>query len=314
MMSFSNRRSTIEAMRKASPAERSELISMIQSDEIARAAEDIRPPSDVRLGPLTMTIMEGSRWQWKDAFPSSQLFADEVEKILGYTLSQGQFEHYLGRLKGSANQRDAALADLRVAFFFHRNGFPVTQWRPIGAKNHQGNDTDGEYLLRGPMKVDVFTEVKNRGWESELTPEEKNAGRQHRPKYLSFDGRAVGQYQSIQGAIDKAYEKFAAQTPNLLIIYDDLFISLRHGTDMFANQALYDGHCQGYFRDSKYDHLGAVGIFWAPWTPKRFEYGMKLYLNPCAIKPLPDDLAKGFHGYIPAQQPLHQAKALHIGF
>jgi hypothetical protein len=255
-----------------------------------------------------MTIMEGSRWQWKDAFPSSQLFADEVEKILCYTLYQGQFEQYLGRLRGSANQRDAALAELRVAFFFHRNGFPISQWRPIGAKNRDGNDTDGEYLLRGPMKVDVFTEVKNRGWESELTPEEKQAGRQHRPKYLSFDGRAVGQHQSIQGAIDKAYEKFSVQTPNLLIIYDDLFVSLQHGTDMFANPALYEAS-QGYFKDSKYDHLGGIGIFWAPWTSKGIEYGIKLYLNPHAIKPLPDDLAKGFHGYLPAQPPLRKGKS-----
>jgi hypothetical protein len=296
-------------MRGASPAELSELILKTQAYEIARDAEDIRPPSDVRLGPLTMTIMEGARWQWKDAFPSSQVFADEVEKVLSYALSQGQFEHYLGRLRGSANQRDAALAELRVAFFFHRNRFPVSQWRPIGAKNSKGNDTDGEYMLRGPTKVDVFTEVKNRGWESELTPEEKKAGRQHQPKHLSFDGRAIGQDQNIQDAIDKAYEKFEARTPNLLIIYDDLFVSLQHGTDIFANQALYERNYQGYFSDSKYDHLGGVGIFWAPWTSKGIEYGMKLYLNPYAVKPLPYDLAKGFHGYLPGTENPAQDKA-----
>jgi hypothetical protein len=306
-----------------------EWISQIQAEESARDAEDIRPPSYVQLGPLTMTIMEGSRWQWKDAFPSSQLFADEVEKILSYTLSQDRFEKYLPRLKGRARQRDASLAELRVAFFFHRNGFRVSQWEPIGAQNANGSDTAGEYLIRGPKKVDVFTEIKHRDWQSELGPEEIKAGRQYRPKYLSFEGRAVAQHQSIQAAIDKAYEKFSAQTPNLLIIYDDLFVGLQSGTDTFAHQALYEEYYAGSFKDLKYSKLGGVGIFslirastpilqfngeehelieymmasFETETNESIEYGFNLYLNPTAVTPLPDDLAIGFHGYSPGRLP-----------
>lgn len=263
----------------------------------ARDSTETGPPSHVRLGPLTMTMMERSRWQGKDAFPSSQLFADEVEKVLNFALSNGQFGPYLGLLAGTASQRDAALAELRVAFFFRRNGFRISGWRPVGANNR-----DGEYLLRGPAGVDVFTEVKGPGWESELSKEEINRGRQRQKKHLYCEPRATQPYRAIRLSVDKAYGKFPPDTPNLLVIVDDLFISLAEGTNEFANAALYDVGGGGYFTTADYQNIGGVGVFWVAFNDDEIWYELRLFLNPQATAcALPEDIAKGFHGYLPPQ-------------
>ncbi|PYU95416.1 MAG: hypothetical protein DMG25_04260 [Acidobacteria bacterium] len=68
-------------------------------------------PRHVRIGTLTATV---------DEFPSSQLWADEVERVLAYTAAAGQFERYLGALRGRKSQFESALLELRVAFFLHK--------------------------------------------------------------------------------------------------------------------------------------------------------------------------------------------------
>lgn len=246
-----------------------------------------------------MTMMERSRWQGTDAFPSSQLFADEVEKVLNFALANDQYGDYLGLLAGSVSQRDAALAELRVAFYLRRNGIKISGWRPIGA-----NDREGEYLLCGPSGVNVFAEVKNRGWESELSKEEKVSGRQRQKKHLYCESRMTRPHEAIQGAVDKAYGKFAPATPSLLVIVDDLFIGLKESPTEFASRALYEGG--GYFTTPNYQNLGGVGIFWIEFSDSELWYEFRLFLNPhagpCA---LPEDIAKGFNGYMPppAKEP-----------
>jgi len=246
-------------------------------------------------------MMEGSRWEGKSAFPSSQIWADEVEKVLNFAVCYDQFESYLGLLAGTASQRDSALAELRVAFYFRRNGFKIAAWRPIGEGGREG-----EFSLRGPSNTDVFTEVKGPGWEFELSKEEIEKGRQREPKDIYCEARHVAPSRAIRFAIDKAYGKFTPSAPSLLCIVDDLFISLANGTQQFANEALYDDR-GGYFTTDKYRNLGAVGIFWVVTSDSQVCYEMKLFLNPYATTcGLPDDISKGFHGYLPLRKEAKQ--------
>ena len=76
-------------------------------------------PRHVRIGTLTATVMDGAERRGQDD-PSSQLWADEVERVLAYTAAAGQFERYLGALRGRKSQFESALLELRVAFFLHK--------------------------------------------------------------------------------------------------------------------------------------------------------------------------------------------------
>ncbi|MBW1795635.1 MAG: hypothetical protein JRJ38_14600 [Deltaproteobacteria bacterium] len=183
--------------------------------------------TEITLGPLTSTVIDRARWAGEDDFPSSQLWADEIEKVLNFAKIQGQFEHYLSALSASTSQRDSAIAELRVAFFFHRNQFDIVRWKPIGQHLKQG-----EFLVRGPSYVDTFVEVKSPGWEGQLSDAELKAGRTKQPKYLNADFRSIASWERIQFAIDKAYEKFSPDKPNLLVIVDDLFINLKYNTEI----------------------------------------------------------------------------------
>lgn len=112
------------------PEELRRVISQRQARSSARVRTG--PPSNVRLGPFTSAVVAGSRWVSGDEFPAWQVWADEVEKVLAFGLSQRQFERYLPELHGGHSQRDSALMELRVAFYFHRNDFPIKEWRPVG--------------------------------------------------------------------------------------------------------------------------------------------------------------------------------------
>jgi len=89
---------------------------------------------------------------------------------------------------------------------------------------------EGEYLLRCPSGADVFTEVKSPGWEFELTKEERSAGRIDQPKYKDGEARAVGPWQAIQFAVEKAYPKFLPNVPNLLVVPKSAHLSQNRKT------------------------------------------------------------------------------------
>jgi len=272
-----------------------EAVAARRTEQAVYAAAETRPPSHVKLGPLTIAMMERARWQGTSAFPSSQLFADEIEKILNFAYWNGQFEHYLGHLSGTSSQRDSALAELRVAFFLCRNGFRISTWRPTGE-----GAREGEYSVRGPSAIDIFIEVKSPGWESELKPREIARGRQRQPKDLYCEARFVNPARALRFAIDKAYGKFANNIPNLLVIADDLFIGLGERPQEFAETPLYKAESGGYFATAKYERLGGVGIFSLRNSNTEVWYEMKLFLNPFAAAcSLPADVAQGFQGYAP---------------
>src|SRR2546426_4035945 len=88
--------------------------------------------TEIDLGPLTSRLRDQARWVGQDQFPSSQLWADELEKVLSFSAAQGVFDRYSGDLTASRNQRDSALAELRVAFYLDRNQFRIVEWKPVG--------------------------------------------------------------------------------------------------------------------------------------------------------------------------------------
>ena len=271
-----------------------DLRQIIANRREADAAREKRfPPQYVKLGVLTSTIMDRAEWRGEDEFPSSQLWSDEVERVLSFAHSQEQFGRYLPDLRGRRSQRDSALAELRVAFYFHRNQFRVTTWKPKGA-----NRNEGEFRVCGPSGINVFVEVKSPGWEGELSDAERNAGRTRKPKYLHAEGRAIAPWERIQFSVKKAYKKFSSDSPNLLVIADDLFVSLQHGTELHVGQALYGKLHSGCFADSTYENAGGVRIFWINQNDCEIWYEMKLFLNPNALQDtrLPTDVQLAFYG------------------
>jgi hypothetical protein len=255
-----------------------------------------RGPFAIELGTLTTAIYDRAEWKTEDEYPSWQLFADEAEKLLSFALSRGVFEMYLPELTRRASQRDSALNELRAAFFFDKNGFPVTEWRPVGEP-----PKEGEFAIRCPSGESIFVEVKSPGWEMELSQAERLAGRTKEPKYQNGEGLMIANEDAITFAVEKAYPKFSATTSNLLVVADDLFVSLEHGTEIWADAALYDPRRGGKFTSSSYERLGGVGCFW--WSSKsdQMQYEMPLLVNPLVLPScaLPSVFVQEFRGRTP---------------
>ncbi len=244
---------------------------------------------DVSLGPLASALISNARWRKEDEYPSSQLYANELEDILRFAFEAGRLSHYWRALLGTGSQRDSVLVELRAALHFQRNKLRITEWEPVGL-----DEKAGEFLLQTISGSEIFVEVKSPGWEGELSEEEKKGERKNQPKYIHLETRCVAPWERIQFIVDKAYGKFLPNKPNLLVIVDDLFWELRHGTEMHARESLYTiGRC-GCFIDNHYENLGGVGIFWVENNWLEISYHMNLYINPFAIAPLPRDFQESF--------------------
>lgn len=108
-----------------------------------------------------------------------------------------------------------------MAFYFHRNRFPINCWKPTGRPPKEGEFCIACACASGR---EIFVEVKGPGWESELSSEERLAGRTEKPKYIDGEVHFVSSFEPIVMAVDKAYPKFPDATANLLVIADDLFV------------------------------------------------------------------------------------------
>jgi hypothetical protein len=270
-----------------------ELTRQISAERARQALLD-RPgiPDGVRVGSLTSLVMDGAAWRDTNAYPSAQEWADEAERLFSFAVCHGQFARFLPNLRGRWSQFESAQAELRVAFFLHRNGFKIVEWEPAGAAAFKG-----EFTIEGHSRIPVFTEVKSPGWEGELTPEELKAGRQHQPKDLYCEGRAVAPWERVQFEICKAYKKFDPRNHNLLILTDDLFVGLNHSTEIWANYALYSRRTGGCFIGGGYGNLGGVAFFHVVANTDPIAYGMEIFLNPLALSSvtLPEDVQGAFH-------------------
>ncbi len=176
------------------------------------------PPEHVSIGPLTKIILDGAKLLNEDRFPGRQVWANEIEHILAFLKAEGQFKRFLPRLR--ATERDGALAEARVGFYFHRLGFSILGWEPEAVSGIPG---DLEISWQGSEPL--FLEVKCPRWEGELEENERRAGRKERGKYLNTEVRSVGPVERVVYVIGKALPKFDVANVNLVVVVDDLFLS-----------------------------------------------------------------------------------------
>ena len=228
-------------------------------------------PSYVNLGSLTRVIALGAKWRAEDDFPSNQAWADEVERVLSHLQVHGQFQKYLSRLRGNANQRDGALAEARTSFFFHRNGFSILTWEPEEVSNRPG---DLEIQWAGISSI--FVEVKGPGWEGELTKQEL-ATRKGQPKYIHGEARSVDPVERVIYAADKALPKLSSNKANMLVVVDDLFVSpLDMPRDTMEDRIKYE------IAKSKYARLGAILLLNPVCYIDEVDYRTRFIENPAA--------------------------------
>ena len=254
-----------------------------------------RPLSGVELlGPAARRLISPDRWT--DAYPATPEHAKELDVLLMFADTLGCLPIFVPKLESRNAQRDEALEELRVAYWLHHSGFPVVEWEPPGL-----NGKVGEYLIGSPDNANIFVEVKSPGWEGVLSDEKRRAGRTKQPKYINLEGGAFGNWQPLQRCIasEHTYPKFAPTQPNLLVVADDLHVSLLDSPDhveiaLYADHAMYGE--MGYFTSPRFDNLGGLAIFRAAqfFGGHGVEYEFTIFDNPFALPStkLPDSILK----------------------
>src|SRR6202043_2199178 len=116
------------------------------------------------------------------------------------------------RLIGRPQQRDEALNEMRVAYFFERSGFPIVGWEVVDAPPY-----NVEFEISTGGGETAYVEVKSPGWESELSEAEIKAGRARQDKY-DDKARAVGPEEVVRRTVKKAMPKFTGKVPTLIVI------------------------------------------------------------------------------------------------
>jgi hypothetical protein len=145
-------------------------------------------------------------------------------------------------------------------------------------------------MLSWPHESSVFVEIKSRGWESELSQAQLDAGLAKLSKYDVWKGGAVGNWQAVHACIssENAYPKFLPTQPNLSIMADDLNVSL-HDSLFQVQQALFGEKRfygeDGYFTTNRFENIGGLGVFnsVSRASGSGMEYEFIVYLNPNAL-------------------------------
>lgn len=240
----------------------------------------------VILGPLTKEIYHNASWLGEDEFPSNQEWANEVERVLSFLEVKGQLKRYLPMLQGKLTQRDGALAEARVAFFFHRNGFKILSWEPQGASSRLG-----EFEVQWNSLQPIFVEVKGPRWEGELSDEELNGPRRHQPRFIDGEARWIDSIGKVMAATDKAVPKFLSDRPNLLVVVAYLLFVSPH--DLPRN--IVEPRITSMLSDNRYRNIGGLLIFDFAYNSKPISYHAAFIQNPKANKlcKIPEDVAKG---------------------
>ncbi len=248
-----------------------------------------------RLGPLTNNLVRRSSETWGDLYPSCQGYADECEALLEFIIERGQFDRFLSRLTSRRQQRDEALNEIRTAYLMESLGYPVVAWEPIDAAPY-----NVEFSVDlGAGFSPGYVEVKSPGWEGELTPEERKAGRKDMDKYIDMEARAASPVGKIRETVEKAARKFSGEFPSLLVILDDFFVSLGNwgwGPLQMALTSSTIAWGPGLFNDPQYITIGAVALLWVKSVkPKGVEFHAICLDNPNVLPTakLPPQLIKG---------------------
>ena len=173
--------------------------------------------------PLLHRVEQAAAWVNQDAYPAWSTVADEHERWLRFTEEKGAFERFLPRLRGRPAQRDATIAEIGVAYFLERHcDLPIQTWEPPGE-----NGTMGEFGISLSDGRTMFVEVKSPGWKAEIVEREgKDSPRLAQPKDIHGEAHSTAPWQRVREAVKKAYVKMPATTPTLLVICDDLSVSL----------------------------------------------------------------------------------------
>jgi hypothetical protein len=255
--------------------------------------------------PLLHEVAQGAQWIGTDEFPSCLEWANEHEAWLRFVNDGGALHHYLPRLRGPKERRDEAFAEIAPAYFFGTKcGLSVFEWEPTGA-----NGKRGEFLMGFDRRQPVFVEVKAPGWEDEIVKTEGRASaRLQQPKHIQAEARATGPWASVRHAVAKAYPKMPDTLPTLLVINDDLMVSLSDWSAGVTEIALYAPHLPGAtlgysaqdgpFVNNRYERLGAVGVFNVRLV-SGIEYRLRIFENPHALPAVavPPEVADGYTRY-----------------
>jgi hypothetical protein len=230
-------------------------------------------------------VLDGAAWRGTSVYPASQPWADELERLLAFLAAQGQFERFLSRLRGKESQLEGALAEIRLAYFLHRNGFAILEWEPVAVEGRPG-DLSVSWQRGAP----IFVEVKGPGWESELTADELKGARKGQGKYVDSEVRSVNSVDSVLRAIDKCLPKLAIGRANLVVIVDNLHISPTSIPDEWLKSSVQQ-------HISRPSGQAVSGVFFL--RPELYhgaplEYFYRFVNNPAPSAPLPDDVLKGW--------------------
>lgn len=239
----------------------------------------------MNLGPRTQTLFSDLRWRPRDAYPSDQCFADELERLLNFAAAHGEHDRYTSKL--CSRERDSAIAELRVGYDLADRGFRFDEFEPLGLDGKRG-----EFLISpsgNPPRI--FTEVKAPDWHAEVTrfgkaaadPERLRAAKERlkKPKYRNGSGGAYLPGAGVEFAIEKAYEKLPRDRPTLVIVPSDyLFNSYEYSPQIIAQRRLLNAG--GPFSSDKYERLGGVGLFWFELRGSEIKYDMEVVANPHA--------------------------------
>jgi hypothetical protein len=244
--------------------------------------------SGIVLGPYFRTVADRARWRDDPAettFPSRQYIAEEYERYLAFADYHGQWERYLPRLVKNAQHRDAAIAEIAVAFMFTRDGFPVIEWEPVGKGTKRG-----EFSIDGGVEAPIFVEVKAPGWHSELSAEERDL-RKTRPKYIDGEAHFVADKSALRHSVTQAAEKMTGDVPSLLVVVDDLFLGYRDNrwacdTALYSPRGSVDSEGrpdEGCFVTAAHACVGGVMVVWYDRREDRLfsqsAFGRRLYRN-----------------------------------
>jgi hypothetical protein len=235
---------------------------------------------------------------WSDGYPALQADVEELEALLSFAQAEGRIDLFVARLQGKRAQRDETLNELRLGLHFKSIRYRIVEWEPLG-----NNGKRGEYSVTHNGVDVIFVEVKSPGWEGELTPQERLAGRTKKPKYIPEERRGGPHalWQQIRACITRAYPKFAPDKRNLLVIADDFRAPPdRPQMDVALYNPNADLGCPEYglgcFASSTFENLGSVA-----WIENRlltsrnyFDdcYRLHCHPNPFALKPFEIPSAK----------------------
>lgn len=187
----------------------------------------------------------------------------ETNKWLSFLKDKNQLNRYLPRLtKVNKAMRDETLAEIASAYVIEKLlGYTIVNW-----EEKTVCDYDVDFVIKEDTDK-IYCEVKSPGWESELTKKELkkgDQGRRGKPKYLPSEFRAIAPWKNIRQVIKKAYPKFLPNSKNLIIVKDDLYVSiLDFPTKTPIDIALYEETGQynnekGYFENSDYENVGGI--------------------------------------------------------